>query len=297
MTIAAGLMCSDGILLCADTEHTDYVAKYQKEKIFQFQNQLVLAGAGSSDFIRMTFDKLCDEFRSSQPANPSEARDVIETLVLDIHSRHIFQFYQPNDQSRPSLDLVIGARCSNGDLALVKTLDSTASLAPFYEAVGNGRALFEYWASLLYRPDLTIDLVSYIALFILREVKRTVQGCGGFSFTTSLAKDPAHERQWSLADENGLFAGFPQSIAPLLTYCRDLRKDDKEFHEAVDRFAAGLRMIRQMEWQKHNMNKIMAENLPLPDAPLGVPDPFSKGRTKEPPDSVQSDAQGQRIQR
>ena len=45
VTIAAGLMCSDGIIVCADTELTHGDSKYQKTKLFAFEESLVLTGA------------------------------------------------------------------------------------------------------------------------------------------------------------------------------------------------------------------------------------------------------------
>lgn len=274
VTIAAGIMCSDGIVICSDTEHTDYVAKYQREKIFRFENRLTVSGAGNSDFIQMAFNKLCDECRSAQPVNPSDAREIVEKLVLDIHSSHIFKFYQPTDQQRPSLDLIVATRCSNGELALVKTADTAAVLAQFYEAVGGGRPLFNYWANFLYRPGVTVDLMSYLCIFILREVKLNVDSCGGLSFIAAMMKDASLEAQLVWSPEDTVLAGFPNTVAPLLRNCRDLRVDEKEFQDSIESFAAGLRAIRQMEWTQHNAKKMMKEHLPLPDGPLGVPDPF-----------------------
>ncbi len=44
MTIAAGFMCSDGIILCADSEHSDEITKFQRSKVFRFGKNLMLTG-------------------------------------------------------------------------------------------------------------------------------------------------------------------------------------------------------------------------------------------------------------
>jgi 20S proteasome alpha/beta subunit len=41
MTIAAGIRCTDGIVLCSDTEHTEGDGKYEKPKIFSHDEWLL----------------------------------------------------------------------------------------------------------------------------------------------------------------------------------------------------------------------------------------------------------------
>ena len=78
MTIAAGFICTDGLVVCADGEQTDQTTKYHRSKVFTFGDSLIVTGAGASAHIKMTFDKLCDEYRTAQPVNVSDARDVAE---------------------------------------------------------------------------------------------------------------------------------------------------------------------------------------------------------------------------
>ena len=151
MTIAAGFICSDGIILCADAEQTQGESKYQKDKIFDWNNYLLVTGAGNSAFLTMTFDKLSDRLAETLPDNPSDARRVIEEVVLDVHEKHIFKFSGYSDPNRPSFDIIAAVRCATGELALVKTESDAAYLADMYVATGAGQPLFEYWAKYFYR--------------------------------------------------------------------------------------------------------------------------------------------------
>src|SRR6266567_8616567 len=92
MTIAAGVVCSDGIVLAADTEHTrPFVAKYQKPKVFiSPDNNLGVTGAGTSDYIKVAFDKLCEKIKV--PSGPLEARRNVEDVIAKMHEQHIVPF-------------------------------------------------------------------------------------------------------------------------------------------------------------------------------------------------------------
>jgi len=269
MTIAAGFHCSDGIVICADTEQTDQMGKYQREKIFNFQDQLILTGAGHSDFIKMAFDKLCDEYRLSQPSNPSDARVIVERMILDLYEKHIFRFYQAGDLNRPSIDLIIAMRCSSGQPAMIKTLETATVLGGFFESVGIGKPLFEYWAQLLYWPTLTMDIVSFLCAFILQEVKRNVYACGGHSLVFGMPRDASRTGKMVASPDGAVFAGFPHTVVPLLAQCRDLHISDEEFESSIKKFVLGFKIIRQQERMARNANEIMTHGLPMPDAPLG----------------------------
>lgn len=265
MTIAAGFHCSDGIVLCADTEHEDYVGKYQREKIFNFQNRVIVTGAGDSDYIKMAFNKLCE---CEQAPTPTDARQLIEAVSLEIYDKHVLNYYEVSDRSKPRLDLIVAMRCSNGEPVMVKTAGTVTMFGGFFESVGAGKPLFEYWAQLLYHPELPMNLISYLCLLIVQEVKQNVAGCGGHTFVAGLPNDASRRASQLLYPEGSLFAGFPRSVVPLLVQCRDLRVSDAEWQARIDEFVSGLRMCRQQERIQTNAMVAMKHGV-LPDAPLG----------------------------
>ena len=138
MTIAAGIRCSDGIIICADTEHTGDVSKFQETKIIPIEDHTVITGAGSTDYILMTADKLRDELKSAHPVNVADARQIVETVVQGVHAEHIFNFYDASDPNRPSMELIVAMRCSEGDLALLKTFNSAVRVGSQFEFAGSG---------------------------------------------------------------------------------------------------------------------------------------------------------------
>jgi len=265
MTIAAGIACADGTLICADSEVSYAPSKRQREKVYSFENHLLLTGSGNGDFMKMAFDKLCDEYKSSRPVNPSDARQILETLVLKIHQEHIFSFYQATDPERPSLNLIVASRCKDGRLALVRTRDTAAILVDRYEATGSGEDLFEYWARLFYRSTLTMDLMSYLTLFILREVKSNVMGCGGDSHIVWMPKDENTKVVGRFFTEDMILAGFPDRVVQILVECRDLGVDDKRLERDLVKFVEAVNAVRQEEKRKFGMGKFIREKQPDKD--------------------------------
>lgn len=245
MTIAAGFICPDGLVLCADSQQSDETTKYQRDKIFAFEDSLICTGAGSSAFIQTAFDKICDEYKSARPVNKSDARDVAERVITSVHQDHIYKFHPPNDPQRPYVQLILGTRCENGDVALVKTVDDAAYLGSEYEATGLGQYLFEYWARLFYRNNLSMDVMTYIALFILREVKNNADGCGGYSRAVRLPKDKSYPLSHRWYDETEIFAGFPETMARILSVLIDPTTPDQWIEEKLEGFCKHIRLIRE----------------------------------------------------
>jgi 20S proteasome alpha/beta subunit len=251
MTIAAGVICSDGIILCADSEQSLGEHKFQHDKIFTFEDCLIVTGAGATGFIRMAFDKLCDEYKGARPVNASDARDIVEKVVRNLYAEHIFKFYQPSDPQRPVIEMVVATRCGEGKLALVKTSETAAYLSDSYEVPGIGQPMFEYWASYLYRPNLTMNVMSYLVFFMLREAKKNQQGCGGFSLVKKLCVDPKQTPMvHRVYDENRILADFPESVTRILSVCMDPSVPDQWIEEKLREFSQQVLAIRASE--KHN---------------------------------------------
>jgi 20S proteasome alpha/beta subunit len=252
MTIAAGFICSDGIILCADTEHSDGENKYQHQKIFSFGDFLLVTGAGTTAFLRMTFDKLFDAFRArgNPPVNGPDAREMIEEVIREVHDEHIFKFYKPADPSRPEIGLIIAVRCGDGKLALIKTADTAVYLSNSYEVTGIGQPMFEYWASYLHRDTLDMDAMTYLAFFMLKEAKKRTQGCGGYSVVVKLGgpdfRGPMVHRFF---DENRIMADFPDSITRVLSVIAKLDVSDRWIEEKLQEFCHHVLAVRQAERQ------------------------------------------------
>jgi hypothetical protein len=90
MTIAIGLLCSDGIVLGADREVSLYTLKVREPKAHVLKRvalQIGLVGAGSSDLIKLATQELDRKLVDRMTAD--EVREVIDDLATEIHQRHV----------------------------------------------------------------------------------------------------------------------------------------------------------------------------------------------------------------
>lgn len=255
MTIAAGFICSNGAIVCADTQHSDEQAKYQREKIFSLpDSSLVVTGAGNIDYVKMAFDKLCDEFKTSA-VNQTDARAKVESVILEIHTEHL-SLWKPESPLRPELTLIVAVQCRNKKIALIKTALSAALLVDSYTVVGSGQPMFEYWASYLYRPNLDIDVMSYLAFFMLREAKKASEFCGGYSLVRKMpSKDYKGPLVSRFLDENQILADFPDSVTRILSVVTDLSVPDQWVGDKLKEFSDHVLAIREAERQSKKMRE------------------------------------------
>jgi len=245
MTVAAGFLCSDGIVLCADSEHSDDKAKFQRPQVFRFADKgLLLTGAGTSSYIKMAFDKLCDEYRREMPDTPSKARIALEKVVIDIYANHIAPFFDISN--RPYFHLLTGTRCANGEMALVKSEDTGVYLSEGFETAGVGDHLFRYWADKFFEHTIPMRVMSYLCLFMLYETTKYVPDCGGACTAKGLPKDPNAEGHLTWHDERYILAGFPDSIAWALAHCEDTNVPVEQIEKKLQEFASQITNIRRL---------------------------------------------------
>jgi 20S proteasome alpha/beta subunit len=248
MTIAAGVLCSDGIVICSDTQITESYSKYDRPKIWQEGNYLLVTGSGTSDFMKMAFDKLSASLKTAYPENPSDAREIIENLIRSIYEEHILPFSQSNHYAAAhlSLSLIVGIRCHNDELALVKTALTGAMLVEDYECTGNGSDVFKYWAEYFFQKKMTMEMAGYLCLFMIREAKMAVPGVGGSTQVYKLLKDTTKAKnRLTVWDDTEVLAGFPRSTVQMLMACSESQMEDAEFESRILDYIHRFRALRQ----------------------------------------------------
>ena len=228
MTIAAGVRCTDGIVICADTEHTAGEGRYDRPKIFgNPQGWLLVSGSGWADYIKMAFDKLCERLTEERPQNPADARKLVERVVLNIYQKNIASVFHVGESNSPEIYLIAGVRCLNGELALIKTTHTSVILSPLYESVGIGSNIFEYWAKFFFERQRSMEIVGCFCMFILQEVKNAVPTCGGGTMVSFLPADISTPKvHTSFLPGGEPLAGFPQTAVNVLLEATDLRDLD-----------------------------------------------------------------------
>jgi len=183
VTLAAGLLCSGGIILCADSEFTQGVLKTQGQKILTHRREglsLAFTGAGDWDYVEMTFQKIVRKFEEQDDPlelNQFEAQDLVEQILLEVYDKNISPVKEEVD-----FGWLAAIRTPDEDLGLLKSFRSCSLVrSKGFECTGMGEILAKYLSDILYAPNMSLNQGVFLAAYILRLTKRYVTTVGGRS--------------------------------------------------------------------------------------------------------------------
>lgn len=248
MTIAAGFLCQDGIVICADSEISSEAEKYQVSKIFMLHESdsapnpnIIFAGSGWFDFVKMTVDKIKE--RTLFLTNASEIRKVVEETVLEVHRKHIR--YYPSEQ-KPFFSLLVGIRDENS-LTLLVTAGTSVNRVAEYACIGIGDTLANYLCRGLTPHRENSEVAALLAIQILNQVKSNVPGCGGlFSEVVIMPKQGTTSRiaPSKLLDIEYRSQDFTRLLKPLLISFANPDLPDSEFEHSLSAFGEQCLRVR-----------------------------------------------------
>lgn len=174
MTIAAGFVCSDGIVLCSDTlissDHRRYGPKLWVHPASDVNWSVVVTGSGMHDDVVGLKDSIFASVTWTTP--PEELRSRIEEQIANYLKDH-----RPTDQTYTA-NLLIAIRAA-GESVLLGHTESKCARIPDYRCIGGGRHLGSYLAGKFYQDDLSMGSAQLIAGMIVLEAIDYVEGCGG----------------------------------------------------------------------------------------------------------------------
>jgi 20S proteasome alpha/beta subunit len=212
VTTAAGILCSDGLVLCADTEHTisdDRKAQSSKTRSWHMgyrfgcgydgckidpprdvRVSVGLSGAGHSDWIEAFMQGVDQDILADVPDQFDI--DVFEKQLRDFNQEFFSTYirsYAENPQHRPQAYMLVLVQFCFDDTrrAIFHAHENVVLKAEerCFMAVGAGAPVFQGFAEMLYgdRPSRkqvwTMKEAAAIAVYIMDKVKSEVPGCGG----------------------------------------------------------------------------------------------------------------------
>jgi len=202
VTIAAGILCQDGMVICADTEETiteERKGPQGKIRIVQhyampvaggeqkFDWTIGIAGAGHSDWVAVFNDGLSrevmDKFNPRRNPTHAELQQLLEAYAQQFFERYI-RNYAENPEHRPQVQIVLLMQHHGGVLFrdMFRINDNLVLGDNFrgYVAIGTGSPVFHHLAdSLLLNASYSARQTASIAAYIMDRVKSEVRGCGG----------------------------------------------------------------------------------------------------------------------
>lgn len=190
ITIALGLNCLDGFVLCADSLETDGVTKRYIDKLWTYEVHeewgIAIAGAGEADLADSFNDGLKDILGNSDFDQAS--------LLLKLRTaiRRVRASYEEAEFG--FLAIIYGLPV--GYSKLFRVMDGSSHLGPVrkYQSLGIGGGLATFLASQLYRDSISVQEGVRLGTFIIDRVKDHTERCGGLqalSLSAGLEMPPA----------------------------------------------------------------------------------------------------------
>jgi 20S proteasome alpha/beta subunit len=251
MTIAAGFPCQTGLVICADTQET--IAGYVKtdtDKIRLFQAgdkryNIVFTGAGNGDLIDTAVDEIAAALTDEKPQGLTRIALSVKQTMLKVFSDCIQPYSAFPTDDRPSLTMLIGIQAGQSSV-LYKASGTSFSALRDADCIGYGIALGKSLIKQLFTPQISIDDAALVALYVLQQAKRWVDGCGGNSDIVLLRHDGQILRmttEWIVSLERH-FDEFNQHLSPLLIACADKQREHTDFDKILDEFNHQIQRLR-----------------------------------------------------
>jgi hypothetical protein len=179
MTIAAGFVHREGVLLCADTELTAGDRKLHASKIFHFDcalGRLAFVFAGNVHNAIATLQKIEARVKRSR----QNAMSVVEH-VLDTEYKRLVLCHPPQFQDDHDFALIIAFKPPKGSVEMYFTDAVAIRRERFHATVGIGRHFADQLIDAARVGLVTRGNYLTLAAYVLGSVKRRITQCGGAS--------------------------------------------------------------------------------------------------------------------
>jgi hypothetical protein len=300
MTIAAGFVCSDGILLCADSQYSAFGKEYRNKLFYESAKDAAwgFAIVGDEDYARTAVA----DSNEAVFAIPPERRDTwaIRKAIRRAIKSVIADYKRSGrDQSQqPEVLIAITAQnnailCSSSDTAFLPVKE------PFYAVRGTGSYIANYIMQTYLRGEdirgATVSHVLPIALHILSAAKRTDISCGGGAQFMMLSRAANMKALFenSITDEvDKHVVDYEFNAASLLAALEDLNLSDLEFAKRLEQFGQRINALRRSLFGPNNAYKLLTTHmqgrlftaLPLLDLQPTTADPSPPPPSPESPE-------------
>ena len=186
MTIAAGFVYRDGVLLCSDSQLTTYTSKTDARKLGYSSGPWgvsCVAIAGNGDFATTAAQRMRDEL--DKLAGPDGVMSTAER-VLDRYYRKLV-LSNPRHSTLPlDYSLLLTFRLPGQAAKLYVTQDTAIREITTYRCEGIGESLGHYLIRYLWRPDMSEEEIVSLAAYVIASAKNNVKDCGGKTFVGCL---------------------------------------------------------------------------------------------------------------
>jgi 20S proteasome alpha/beta subunit len=234
MTIAAGLVCSGGLVIFADTEEQQGLTKTRAEKIRQYSQdgvQMAIASAGNGFLADALIDRIFDNI-AGKKAHQATLVGVIRQTIIDFHRDEVALYPSPDDSK--SVGLIIGMEIDQNEPILLHADASALRKVSEFAIIGYG-AEIKFLAQQFYRKNIQLKHGVLIANYLCKTAKEYVQGCGGHSRIATIANGKIEIRHFlDIFEDEQAFFSLDTNYRAVLLSIPDEEITDEQFHNCLE---------------------------------------------------------------
>ncbi len=207
MTIAIGMLATDGAVVAADTQEStgDYM-KGAKGKMACFYahdgdwaESCIIAGAGDSGYVQALIEELGQTYQAADPKmpifsmakkSPASLQSEFRGCIKQFYKEHIIPFAAYPERKRPDVEMLIACqrKTSMGIFTTEKTVVNHSSP---YKAIGYGSTFAELFLGKLW-SGMAVEEAEILAAYVVFLAKESVETCGKFT-TIATVRGPKVE--------------------------------------------------------------------------------------------------------
>jgi 20S proteasome alpha/beta subunit len=251
VTIAAGFQCSDGVVLCADTEiNIPGFVKFPGSKIRlcpRMASRPVFTFAGDVLYCESLIDHIAGRVLLAEQGG-EDLRTAVEEEALNMHRTYAGEDYE--EGSRLLMSLWLGPD-GNRRRQLFEIGSGIAARVLRATAIGTGQSVGRGVIVELFQSDMTVDETALMAVYLLAEAKTYAYGVGKSSQILMLYNDGSHgvfpddPYHPSIEEMEKDYFQLKRRLRPvILGYC-NLAMAPEHFAEALELFKANTIALRE----------------------------------------------------
>ena len=267
MTIAAGFVCMEGIVLGADSEEViPGYTKNRTEKIKQLgiddpELTIAMTGAGDSELIEKNYEIIIEAARSVEP-QMATVYSVLQAAQRDFFQTFILPFAAYPDNERPTVDLLIAIRAGNQQRLFKAYRNTIREVEWNVDCLGMGLIMARSLVERLYDPFCHLDEAVLTAIYIIMLVKDYVPDCGGQTDLFVMARD---RKKYSgmvtgskIEPVESLFKHFDAINRSTLVEFANSNLSEREFEKSL---TAAKKMMLKCRKETTSWNKLLLHHM------------------------------------
>lgn len=246
MTIAAGIVCANGVVFGADTDESvgDMRRRVYKIPSMVAPPVMITGSCENGHLMDAAVERIFAKIESDKPKTAASFSAILQDVMLGLYRRE-FEAY-PDKQSL-GMKLLVAAKLFDEKKALAWSIDCSVvrRMSSPSEIVGYG-GYVQYVADHLVRADMTIESAIVAMSQLIAVAKKRVQYVGGENYIHAIRDDGGVGMQnFSFSPHiEDLYEYFCLMGSGLLLATGDKTATAQEFDDLATQF------IRNLKWKK-----------------------------------------------